>query len=256
MSFPDVSNPVWAVLLILNGVVVGWLLAWVLRSKKSGSRAESVPKHGRLSFAQEGEDLLLEKIFSGQAEGFYVDVGAHHPVKFSNTSRLYQQGWHGLNIDPRPGTQELFDAARPCDINLGVGIDEEEGTLTYIQFNEPALNTFDRALAEERLRQRPGEWRIIAETPVPVRPLAAVLAEHVPAGTVIDLLTIDAEGWDLRVLRSNDWARFRPRVVLVESGGASLEEDLHGAEARLLAQHGYVLLGKTFRTLLFRLRSP
>ena len=109
-------------------------------------------------------------------------------------------------------------------------------------------------LAEQRLQQRNGVWRIVAETPVAVRPLAAVLAEHLAPGTVIDLLTIDAEGWDLRVLRSNDWARFRPTVVLVESGGDSLEEDLHGAEARLLAQHGYVLLGKTFRTLLFRLR--
>ena len=254
MSFPDATNPFWALLLILNGVTVGLLLAWLWRSQKSRPSAAGLPKHARLSFAQEGEDLLLDKIFSGQAEGFYVDVGAHHPTKFSNTCRLHQRGWRGLNIDPRPGTKELFDAARPRDINLCLGIDEAEATLTYIQFNEPALNTFDRTLAEERLRQRNGAWRIIAETPVPVRPLAAVLAEHLPAGTVIDVLTIDAEGWDLRVLRSNDWTRFRPRVVLVESGAESLEEDLIGAEARLLAQHGYVLLGKTFRTLLFRLR--
>ena len=252
MTFPDASNPVWAVLLVLAGAVGAWLLSrcW----QRSGLRSGGDPKYARFSFAQEGEDLLLDKIFSGQAEGFYVDVGAHHPTRFSNTHRLHQRGWRGLNIDPRPGTKELFDAARPRDINLGLGIDEQEATLTYIQFSEPALNTFDRALAEQRLQQRNGAWRIVAETPVSVRPLAVVFAEHLAPGTVIDLLTIDAEGWDLRVLRSNDWARFRPTVVLVESGGDSLEEDLHGAEARLLAQHGYVLLGKTFRTLLFRLR--
>ena len=254
MSFPDASNPVWAALLVLAGAAGAWLLFRCLRWHQSRLGNVRDPKHARLSFAQEGEDLLLDKIFSDQAEGFYVDVGAHHPTKFSNTCRLHQRGWRGLNIDPRPGMKELFDAARPHDINLCLGIDEPQATLTYIQFNEPALNTFDRALAEQRLQQRAGAWRIVAETPVAVRPLSAVLAEHLPPGTVIDLLTIDADGWDLRVLRSNDWARFRPTVVLVESGGDSLEEDLHGAEARLLAQHGYVLLGKTFRTLLFRLR--
>ena len=53
----------------------------------------------RYSFSQEGEDLLIDRMFDGQSVGFYVDVGAHHPTRFSNTYLLYLRGWRGINID-------------------------------------------------------------------------------------------------------------------------------------------------------------
>lgn len=37
------------------------------------------------SWSQEGEDLILRRIFENKNTGFYVDVGAHHPKRFSNT---------------------------------------------------------------------------------------------------------------------------------------------------------------------------
>ena len=72
-----------------------------------------------------------------------------------------------------------------------------------------------------------------------------------PAGAV-DFLTVDAEGMDLQVLKSNDWKRFRPRCVLVESLGVSLEDVLHGEIFLFMKDQGYELFAKTFNTLVFR----
>src|SRR4051812_23180628 len=74
------------------------------------------------AFAQEGEDRLLLRLLEGAPAGFYVDVGAHHPQRFSTTFAFYLAGWRGINIDPRSGTRALFDRIRPRDINLELAV--------------------------------------------------------------------------------------------------------------------------------------
>src|SRR5687768_10814903 len=106
--------------------------------------------HAHTSYAQEGEDLILLRLFDGDLPGVYVDVGAHHPFRFSNTCLLFERGWRGINIDARPGSMAAFRRARPRDINLEIGISERPAELEFFLFEEPALNTFDRALAEAR----------------------------------------------------------------------------------------------------------
>src|SRR5690554_6253894 len=76
----------------------------------------------RKSYSQEGEDILLEKLFEGKNDGFYVDVGAHHPRRFSNTYLLYRRGWRGINIDAMPGSMAEFRRLRGRDINLEIPI--------------------------------------------------------------------------------------------------------------------------------------
>ena len=68
--------------------------------------------------------MILRRIFIGKLTGFYVDIGAHHPKRFSNTYIFYQRGWRGINIDAKPGTKEVFNKLRPRDINLEVPISE------------------------------------------------------------------------------------------------------------------------------------
>ena len=77
------------------------------------------------SFAQEGEDMILKRIFEGVRSGFYIDIGAFHPSKFSNTYYFYLRGWSGINIDPQPGVKSLFDKMRPRDINLELAISDQ-----------------------------------------------------------------------------------------------------------------------------------
>jgi FkbM family methyltransferase len=163
---------------------------------------------------------------------------------------FHRAGWRGINIDADPEAIRRFAAARPGDINLCVGISDAPGTLTFHIFNEPALNTFDERLARER-EQLPG-YRLLRREPVPVERLDAVLARVLPAGQAIDFLSVDVEGYDLQVLSSNDWERFRPRVVLAEALGKTLAQAADGEIARHLAGARYELCAKTVSTLVFR----
>jgi FkbM family methyltransferase len=205
---------------------------------------------GRRAWALEGEDLLLLRLLGTDRAGFYVDVGAHHPERYSNTCLFHRAGWRGINIDADPEAIRRFEAARPGDINLCVGISDAPGTLSFHVFNEPALNTFDERLARER-EQLPG-YRLLRREPVSVERLDAVLARALPPGQGIDFLSVDVEGLDLKVLASNDWQRFRPRVVLAEALGVTLAQAADGEIARHLAGVRYELCAKTVSTLMFR----
>lgn len=205
------------------------------------------------SFAQEGEDRVLLRLLEGGAKGFYVDVGAHHPSRFSNTRLFYDRGWHGINIEPSPAAIEAFAATRRRDQNLQLGIAEQPGELIYYVFNDPALNTFDAALMREREAQT--TYRVVGTRKVAVERLDAVLARHLPRGQAIDFLSVDVEGYDLQVLRSSDWARFRPRVVLVEALDFRLEQAARHPIHAFLSGVRYELVAKTLNTLFYRDRA-
>jgi FkbM family methyltransferase len=209
--------------------------------------------HARKSYAQEGEDLVLRRIFEQQQDGFYVDVGAHHPKRFSNTFIFYKSGWRGINIEPNPAVSALFAALRPRDINVQVGISDQPSTLTYYEFDEPALNSFDAGLT--RWRQANTPYKVVRESAVPVERLDTVLARLLPAGQAIDFLSVDVEGLDFAVLRSNDWTRFRPKCVLIEALQSSLEAAMRGDACVFLQGQGYELFAKTYNSLIFRLRT-
>jgi FkbM family methyltransferase len=201
----------------------------------------------RLCFSQEGEDLLLfQRLLSDKKNGFYVDVGAHHPQRFSNTYKFYLSGWRGINIDPMPNIMTIFDKIRPRDINLELGIAGKDGRLAYYCFDEPALNTFDKDCA---LRRR---LPIISTTDIRVRTLVDVFNEYIPPHQTIDFLTIDVEGLDLNVLKSNDWEYYRPTYVLAESLEMISIQDILNTELNLyMVSMGYRLISKLFNTVIF-----
>jgi FkbM family methyltransferase len=213
---------------------------------------ESFGRYGyaRTSYSQEGEDLILLRLFDENSPGIYVDVGAHHPYRFSNTCLLHDRGWRGINIDARPGSMAAFRRARPRDINLEVGISEQPSELEFFLFEEPALNTFDRALAESRLAEG---WPLSRTLTVPCRPLADVLATELPrlGATAPDLLSVDVEGLDLEVLRSSDWQRYRPRVVIVEVLDHSFAAGAASPTLAFLGSQGYTLFAKLYNSAIF-----
>lgn len=205
------------------------------------------------SYSQEGEDLILSRVFAGQKRGLYVDVGAHHPRRFSNTHLFYLRGWSGINIEPNPNSMRDFRSVRPRDINLQVGISDRAESLTYYWFDDPALNTFDADVVKRRTEGTP--YRVVRTSQVQVERLDRVLTKHLAPNRRIDFLTIDVEGHDYAVLRSNDWEQFRPRWLLVEETGKSLEDLIDSETTRFLKAKRYALFAKTYNTAFFRDRS-
>ena len=200
------------------------------------------------SYSGEGEDLILGKIFGGKKKGFYIDIGCYHPKINSNTYYFYRQGWSGINIDANPDSIAKFNKFRKRDINVNAGISQEQGALMYYQFTEPAINTFSRALYEERLRIPWVEFTGTAT--VHTTPLCDVLSK-LTVPEEIDFMDIDVEGLDMEVLRSNDWTRYRPNVVMIEDQSTENGSFETLASFRYLSPLGYRLSAKTFSTLIF-----
>ncbi|NSL85354.1 FkbM family methyltransferase [Chitinophaga solisilvae] len=201
------------------------------------------------AYSSEGEDLILKRIFHQKEKGTYVDVGAHHPFRFSNTYLFYRMKWTGINIDPMPGSSALFNRYRPMDTNLEIGVSAERQLLTYSIFNEPALNTFSADKVKEYTREP--QYKVIAEKKIETWPLADIL-DHYLKGSSIDFLTIDAEGLDMDVLRSNNWDKYRPAYVLVESQPNELSDINRSDLCRYMQEVGYNIFAKTYYTYFFK----
>lgn len=213
-------------------------------------------RHQRVSWSQEGEDIILARLFEGQRHGFYVDIGAHHPLRFSNTHLFYRRGWRGINVDALPGSMKPFRRSRARDINLEIGVAAKKGVLEFHTFDEPALNTFSHDIAFDKVRGTPLSSRKGRRQPVKVVPLLSILERYLPEGQRIDFLSVDAEGLDYEILASNDWRRFRPRVVLAELFGSGLDEIAQSNVGQLMREVGYRPYAKTMNTVVFLDAEP
>jgi len=214
-------------------------------------RAGCFDPYSVLSFSQGGEDLLLDELFSSRPTGFYVDVGAHHPRRFSNTHLFHSRGWRGVNIDASAESVKLFRRERPKDINAEAAVASLRKPLTLFVFQEGALNSLDPDLSRSRVER--GESPLVETRQVITQTLSDLLDEHLPPEQSIDFLSVDVEGLDLDVLKSNNWERFRPQIVLAEQiGGGTVAELASDPMHEYLSGVGYVCVAKTIRTLFFQ----
>lgn len=201
------------------------------------------------SYSQEGEDMILRRLFEHEKEGFYVDVGAHHPQRFSNTYFFYKRGWNGINIDAMPGSMKLFDKIRPRDINIEKPISDTTEVLTYYAFSEPALNGFSKELSEKRASN--GSASILFSKEIETTTLEMLLDENLPEHKTINFLSIDVEGLDFKVLKSMNFDKHPPKVILIEILGSTLEKIVSSEIASYLKTKGYVAYAKTINTVFF-----
>lgn len=203
-----------------------------------------------LSYSQNGEDSFCRRYFQTHSvtNGCYVDIGAHHPFRYSNTYALYKLGWRGINIDAMPGSMVLFEKYRRGDINLEVGVGKDKGTMPFYIFEEPALNTFDEVTANEYMR---GRWKLKEKTNVSIERMEDILDQYLKSST-IDFLSIDAEGVELDILSSNNWERYRPRLIACEIlNYDSVLEISNDKVSQFLCGQGYKIISVLYNTAFF-----
>jgi FkbM family methyltransferase len=166
----------------------------------------------RLSYAQCLEDFHLELALGDRGSGFYIDVGAGHPVADNVSFHFYLKGWRGLVVEPQEDLARLYRSLRPRDtvidylVGKGDGVvpfhrvDRLHGFSTIVEENAKGAREFGAGYATEEKR---------------IRPLSAVLAEH--NAPHIDFLKIDVEGAEADVLNGMDWIKYRPSVLCIEA---------------------------------------
>ena len=193
--------------------------------------------------------MILQRVFGQRKDGFFVDVGAHHPFRYSNTYLFYKKGWRGINIDATPGSMRAFNKYRPDDINLEVAVSQTSSGLYFYLFDDHAYNTFDADAAEKA--QLAGA-KFLEKVNIASRSLKHILNEHLTKNKKIDFLSVDVEGFDLEVLKSNDWIRYKPGYILVECLDTSLPEISEDSTNIYLISLGYSIFAKTVNTVFFR----
>jgi FkbM family methyltransferase len=202
------------------------------------------------SFSQEGEDLILLKYFKNKKCGFYVDVGAHHPFRFSNTNLFYKKGWSGINIDATPGSMKIFNKYRSRDINIEVPVSNSNKKINYYIFNEPALNSFSSKLSNDRdVNTKYKIKKIIKLKP---EKLSRILDKYIPKNKMIDFMSIDVEGYEYEVLKSNNWEKYKPTYLLVEILKKDLMDIKDDNIYIFLINKGYSKINETGRTVVFK----
>jgi FkbM family methyltransferase len=186
-------------------------------------------------------------------KGFYVDIGAYHPIKFSNTYYFYQKGWRGINIDANPHSIKEFNKERSNDINIESGVSENDGELEYYYFGEnDTINTFDKILAKQFEIQYDRKIKEIQK--IKVEPINSILEKYLPKGQHIDLMTIDVEGFELRIVESLDFEKYSPDYFLLEDLDFANKPFCEMGKSRLyqfLNLKGYMCVGATHLTMLF-----
>ena len=215
------------------------------------SIAVKVPQYwAQKCWSQEGEDMILGRIFEHQKTGFYVDIGAFHPYRFSNTYKFYRIGWQGINIEPNVESFKLLKIHRPKDINLNIGVGEYNKILSYAMYQEPAENTFDeeRVSALLKLGKKP-----IAQKKIEIKTLDEILEQNI-VGQKIDFISMDCEGFEEKILKGfNNISIYKPRVVLIEQLNTLIDQNTN--VAKFMADSGYRLFAKTVNTFFYVLNE-
>jgi len=203
-------------------------------------------------YSQEGEDILINRILAPNKAGFFVDVGAHHPIRFSNTYALYRKGWRGINVDATPGSMEMFKKLRPADINIECAVSIDDTPMMFHMFKESALNTFEPSLAQEYI-----DGGCVLERTIKIKPrsLLSILEEHLPPGKHINLLNVDVEGKELEVLHSNDWHSYRPDLIILEVLATPFASLCSHPTVSFLADKGYEPISRLTNSVILQHKS-
>lgn len=210
----------------------------------------------RRSYSQTGEDMLLRHYLREHTPATFIDIGAFHPTKYSNTYYFYESGWRGLNIDATPGSMKLFDQQRPKDTNIECAVSDIPGELEYFIFSDPALNTFDPHIAKRRDADQTSfaHASITGIQRVQVVRLDSLLPSLDFDISQVTFMNIDVEGHELQVLKSNDWEKLSPEFLLIESFTA-IREIRSDSVHKFLAAHNYQVEAKTAASYLYKLEK-
>jgi FkbM family methyltransferase len=170
----------------------------------------------KISYAQCGEDMIIDHIFQslGIVHPSYIDVGAHHPYKFSNTAYFYHKKSRGINIEPDPFLIKSFYRSRPKDINLNCGVCTFRGIMDLYLMSTTTLNTF--SVEGAKSLERDHGFKIKGIEKIPVDTLANILDQY-NGGKFPDFLSLDVEGLDFDILTSIDYSSNSPTVICVET---------------------------------------
>ena len=160
-------------------------------------------------YSKNQEDKYLKKIFKKKNKGTYIDIGAYHPYRFSNTYLLHKKGWNGINVDINKKSIDLFNIARPNDINLNIAIGDKNKiqTFYYKKKNHP-MNTLNKKFVKKFWNNKDH----IKKNKIMTRTFN-YLTKKIKK---VDMLDIDVEGTEYNVIKKINFKKISFKIILIE----------------------------------------
>ena len=199
------------------------------------------------SYSMDGEDLFIVEYFKKKNNGSYLDVGCYHPIHRNNTYLLHKNGWSGINIDIHQFSIDLFNYLRPDDVNLNCAIsNKNEVTEMFYQKELSQISTIEKQQAKIAFQGNIKKSKIQSLT------LDALLEKIDFTDKKLDLLDIDVEGADLKVLKGFNIEKFKPELICVEIH----EKDIKNSEIyKYLSNFSYELVWSGVFSHIFKSKS-
>ena len=167
-------------------------------------------KYKKISYSLNAVDLIVDYIFKNKNNGFYLDVGSQHPISNNNTYLLFKRGWSGINIDLDKKNIDLFNTARPNDINLNSAIssDVAEKKL-YFYHDKSPINTLNKVVSDFQTASVKEIKRIKTTT-------LDIALQNLKFNNKIDYMNLDVEGHKMDIFKAFNLSLYKPSVISVE----------------------------------------
>jgi FkbM family methyltransferase len=201
----------------------------------------------RFYFAQGGEDIHILYLLNYKSDGFYLDIGANQPIRYSNTFKLYLTGWRGILVDANPYLIKKAREIRKKDICVHALVSNEQTDMDFYISELDLFSSIHSEHAESGNRPDLSIEKINLQTVS----LDQLIEKYVPAGKPIDLLSIDVEGHDFEVLQSVSLLKYRPRLIVIEDLNYYKTKTTDNKYVKYLSEFNYTLAGADKQNLYF-----
>ena len=217
----------------LNFLKKNRFLYWVYKIQKIYKN-----KNPNFHYSEFAEDVMVNRIFRNYSDGFYVDIGAYHPIKGSLTYKLYKKGWKGMNLDISKTSIDLFDIARPEDKNINCAIGNFSGDTFYYE-NSP-INQ-QNSLIKSNVTQKKVEIK------------SFLLEEILKLNKIdkVDFINIDTEGTELNIINSINFEKINPILFTIEENSFDTVNESRNAKIELMKKNNYELINVIGVTMFF-----
>lgn len=213
--------------------------------KEKNSVFDICDAYSRSIYSQSGEEIYLIERFKNREKGIYIDVGANHPYRFSNTYWAYLRGWKGINIEPNKYNYELLKYIRSKDININCGVAETEREQEYYEFTESALNTF----CIDKLSEKEDINNVVDIKKIKMQRLDSICKEH--NINKVEFVDIDVEGMEIEVLKSINWNNIDIECILIEQRRMTLLDILKSEVCIFMMNKGYIPVTQYGQTIIY-----
>jgi FkbM family methyltransferase len=193
------------------------------------------------------EILIRDMVNQSALQRYVVDIGARGRDRSNSYDLVARFGWRGLLIEANPAlVNTITEEFKTCDVSLECcAVSDTEGEQEFFVGINDDVSSLRKDQSEA--------WGQIQRTiRVKTRRIGSILQQHaVPL--VFDLLSIDIEGEDIRVLNDlMDNTQYRPRYVIIEASYNFQTNSLSGLPFSTSVRDAFDLIGRTSANLILR----